>query len=107
MKLSTKKQTPGILWIRLLIYEIDNRIGLRAPGIKSHQRNHSKTSLLVGLLNNYLIRRKILHQLDIIFNFENKIITWQEVSISMTPPNCMAKEFFAKSIKQILDAKNN
>ena len=53
----------------------------------------------------------------IIFNFENITITWQEVSISMSPPNCMAKEFFlikesrpvrnaTKKIKHILDVEN-
>ena len=57
----------------------------------------------------------ILHELGIIFDFQNKTITWQEVSISMKPPNCTAKEFFVikesrpvriatKCIKQILDA---
>ena len=51
-----------------------------------------------------------------IFNFENKTITWQEVSISMKPPNCTTKEFFVikesrpvrnvtKRIKLILDAE--
>ena len=50
------------------------------------------------------------------FNFENKTIPWQEVSISMKPTNCMAKEFFIvkesrlvrntpKKIKRILDAE--
>ena len=41
-----------------------------------------------------MIGRDILHKLGIIFNFENKNITWKEVSISMKPPNCTAKEFF-------------
>ena len=53
-----------------------------------------------------------------IFNFENKNVTWQEVSISMKPPNCTAKGFFVgnqrklsstkwnlKKNKQILDAE--
>ena len=59
----------------------------------------------------------MLHELGIIFNFESKTITWQEVSISMKPPNCTAKEFFVikeshpvriatKKIKQILDAEH-
>ena len=63
-----------------------------------------------------ILGRDILHELGIIFNFQNKTITWQEVSISMKPPNCTAKEFFAikescqvrnatKRIKQILDAE--
>ena len=56
----------------------------------------------------------MLHKLGIIFNFENKTITWQEVLISMKPPNCKANDFFVikesrpvrmatKRIKQILD----
>ena len=34
----------------------------------------------------------ILHELSIMFNFENKTTTWQDVSISMKPPNGTAKE---------------
>ena len=58
----------------------------------------------------------MLHKLGKISNFENKTNTWQEVSILMKPPNCMAKEFFvikecrpvrntSKRIKQNLDAE--
>ena len=58
----------------------------------------------------------MLNELGIIFNFENKTITWPEVSISMKPPNYTAKSFFVnkkscpvrietKTIKQILDAE--
>ena len=58
----------------------------------------------------------ILHKQGKIFNFKNKTITWQEVSISVKPPNCATKEFFVikescsvrnafKWIKQILDAE--
>ena len=36
----------------------------------------------------------VLHEVGIIFNFENNIITSHEVSISMKPPSCMANEFF-------------
>ena len=58
------------------------------------------------LLNDDLILgRDVLHKLGIILNFENKIITWQEDSISMKPPNCTAKEFFVIKIKQMLDSK--
>ena len=47
------------------------------------------------LLNRDLIlNRDILHKLVILFIFENKTITWQEVLISMKPPNCTKKEFF-------------
>ena len=35
-----------------------------------------------------------MNSLGIIFDFENKTITWQEVSIPMKPPNCTVKEFF-------------
>ena len=49
---------------------------------------------LTSLNHNLILCRDILHELGIIFNFENKAITWQNVSISMKPPNSMAKEFF-------------
>ena len=63
-----------------------------------------------------ILRRDILHELGIIFKFKNKTITWQEVSISVKPPNCSEKEFFVikesrpvpnatKRIKQILDTE--
>ena len=71
---------------------------------------------MTNKLLNYdlILGRDILHELGIIFNLENKTITWQEVSISMKPPNCTAKEFFVikescpvrnatKKKKQILD----
>ena len=52
------------------------------------------------LLNYYLtVGRDKLHKLGINFNFENTTITQQEVSNSMKPPNCTAKEFFV--IKEI------
>ena len=54
---------------------------------------------------NLIIGRDILYdKLGIIFYFENKTITWQEVSISMKPPNCTAKEFFV--IKESCPVKN-
>ena len=37
------------------------------------------------------VGRDVLHEQGMIFNFENKTITWQEVSISMKSPNCTAK----------------
>ena len=51
---------------------------------------------LTDKLLNYglLLGRNILYALGIVFNFENKTITWQEVSIPMKPPDCNAKEFF-------------
>ena len=58
--------------------------------------------------------RDILYELDVIINLSNITITWQEVSILIKPPNCMANEFFVsneshplktltKRSKQILD----
>ena len=52
-----------------------------------------------------------------IFYFENKTLTWQEISISMKPPNDIAKEYFVRkenhqvqnttdSIKKNLDAES-
>ena len=90
--------------------------------LKLSKWNHSaeiyeKCRLINKLLNyNLILGRNILHKLRIIFNFKNKTITWQEVSISMKPPNCFAKEFFVikvnhpvnnatERIKQILDAE--
>ena len=77
---------------------------------------HVKCHLTNKLLNhNLIVCGDILHKLGIIFNFENKTITWQDVSILMKPPNCTAKEFLeikqscpvriATRIKQILDAE--
>ena len=77
----------------------------------------AKCHLTDKLLNyNLILGRDILHKLGIIFNIENKTITWQEVSISMKPPYCTAKDFFVikesnpiristKRIKHILDAE--
>ena len=61
--------------------------------------------------------RNILHEQGMIFNFKNKTITCQEVSISIEAPNSMTKEFFVikesyplqkvtKRIKQILYEKH-
>ena len=77
---------------------------------------YAKCHLTNKLLNyNLIIDRDKLHELGIIFNFEKKTVTWQEVSIYMTPPNCTEKVFIIKEIrqvrnrtkrkKQILDAK--
>ena len=54
-----------------------------------------KCYLTDKLLNEYLIQgRDILHELGIIFNFENKTIIWQELLVSMKLPNWTAQEFF-------------
>ena len=90
---------------------------LKLPELNHSSEIYSKCFLTDKLFNyNLSLVRNILHKLGIIFNFENKTITWQEVSISMKPPNCTAKEFFVikesrpvriatKRIKQILDAE--
>ena len=79
---------------------------------------YTKCHLTNKLLHyNLILGRDILHELGIIFNFQNKTITWQEITISMKPPNCTAKEFFVikvsrpvriatKCIKQILGTEN-
>ena len=81
------------------------------------QEIYAKCHLINKILNyNLILGIYILHELGIILNFNNKTITWQEVSISMKPPNCTAKEFFiikesrpvqyaTKRIKQILNAE--
>ena len=90
---------------------------LKLPELNHSAEIYAKCHLTDKLLNyDLILGRDILHKLGIIFNFENKTITWQEVSISMKPPNCTAKEFFVikesrpvriatKRIKQILDAE--
>ena len=90
---------------------------LKLPELNHSAEIYTKCRLTNKLLNYDLIfGREILHELGIIFNFKNKTINWQEVSISTKPPNCTVKEFFVikeshpvriatKRIKQILDAK--
>ena len=73
--------------------------------LKLPESNHSPEIYakchLTNKLSNYdlILGRDILHELGIIFNFENKTIAWEDVSISVEPPNCTAKEFFV--IKEI------
>ena len=78
---------------------------------------YTKCHLIDKLLNyDLILGRDILYEIKIIFYFKYKTITWQEVSISMKPPNYTAKEFFVikesrpvrnatNRIKQILDAE--
>ena len=55
---------------------------------------YAKCHLTNKLLNyDLILGRDILHKLGIFFNIENKTIIWQEVLISIKPPNCTAKEF--------------
>ena len=87
--------------------------------LKLQQLNHTvkifARSYLTNKLLNYdlILGRDIKHKLSIIFIFENKTITWQEVSISMKPAYYKVTEFFVikeshavkyttKRIKQIL-----
>ena len=85
--------------------------------LKLLELNHSakiyaKCHLTDELLNyDLILGRDILHKLRIIFNFKNKTITWQEVSISMKLPNCTAKEFFiiteSRQIRVAVQQKNS
>ena len=52
--------------------------------------------------------RDMINKLGIIFNFDNKTSTWQEVSISMISPNCAAKEFIVmKESRPVRNASKN
>ena len=76
-----------------------------------------KCQLIDNLLNqDLIIGGNALHKPGIILIFKNKTTTWQEVSISMKPPECTSKDVFVieesclvknvtKRIKQILDAE--
>ena len=95
-----------VTWIKLNLHEFNYAAEI-----------YSKHYLTNKLSNyNLILGRDLLHQLDIIFNFRNKTINWQEVSISMKPSNCTANKFFVikeslpvgnvtKRIKQNLDAE--
>ena len=90
---------------------------LKVPKLNHSAIIYTKCHLTDKLLNYDLILGKdIIHKLGIIFSFENETITLQEVSISMKPHNCTAREFFVikesrpvrnatKRLKQILDAE--
>ena len=78
----------------------------KLPESNHYTEIYTKCNLTDKLLNHDLIlSRDIRHKLGIIFNFENKTITWQEVSISMKPSNCTAKQFFV--IKKSLPVRTN
>ena len=71
------------------------KIILKLPIFDYSAKIYATCHLTDKLLNHDLILgRDMLHEISIIFNFENRTITWQEVSISKKSPNCMAKEFF-------------
>ena len=63
--------------------------------LNPHAEIYVKCHLTDKLLNyNLILGRDILHELAIMFNFKNKTITWQEITMSMKPPNCTEKEYF-------------
>ena len=68
--------------------------------LKIPEQNHmAKIIVKYHLKNNLLnydiiLGRYILHEIGIVFDLNSIMITWQEVSIKMKPPNCMAKESF-------------
>ena len=56
---------------------------------------YAKCHLTAKLFNyDLILGRALLYELGLVFNFKNKTVTCQEVSISMKPPHCTAKEFF-------------
>ena len=62
---------------------------LKLPELKHSAVVYAKCHSTDKLLNyDLILGRDILHELGIIFNFQNKLIMWKEVSISMKPPNC-------------------
>ena len=68
---------------------------LKLPELNHSVKIHVNCYLTDKLLNyDLILGRDILHESGIIFNFENKTITWHENSIKKKPPNCTAKEFF-------------
>ena len=74
---------------------IVTEIILKLPEFKYPAEIYAKYHFTDKLLNyNLILAWDIIHELGIIFNFENKTIAWQEVLISMKSPNCPAKEFF-------------
>ena len=69
--------------------------------LKLPKSNHTAKYYVTNKLLNYnlILGMDILHELGLILCFENKTITWQEVSISMKPPNCTANEYEFKLFK--------
>ena len=70
-------------------------IMLKLQELNQFEEIYAKCHLTNKLLNyDFILGRDILHEVGIFLNFKNTAITWQEVSISMKPSNCTAKEFF-------------
>ena len=75
------------------------------PEINHFTEIYAKCHSTNKLLNyDIILVGGILHVLGIIFNFTNKSITWQEVSISIKPPNLLQKECLL--IKENLPLRN-
>ena len=67
---------------------------LKLPELNHSAEIYAKYYLTNKLLYyNLILGRGIVHELGIIFNVKNKTTTWQEVSISIKPPNSTAKFF--------------
>ena len=68
---------------------------LKLPELNHSAEFYATCHLTNKSLNyNLILGTDISHKQGLNFNFENKTITWQEVSISMKPQNCLAKEVF-------------
>ena len=70
----------------------------------NHIKNiYAKCHLTDKLLNyDLLLGREILHKLGVIFNFKNKTIIWQEVSISLKQPIVRQKNsLLSKKVAQL------
>ena len=66
---------------------------LKLPELNHSTNIYAKCNLTDKLLNyNLILGWDILNKLGIIFNLQNKTITWQEVSILMKPPNYTTNE---------------
>ena len=68
-------------------------LDLKFPELSHTAEIYAKCCFTDTLLNyDLIVGRDILHELDIVFNFENKTVTWHEVSIPMILPNCTTTE---------------
>ena len=73
---------------------------LKLPELDHSAEIYAKCHLTDKLLNyDLFLGRDIQHKLGIIFNFKNKTITWQEVSISMKPTKLHEKRILRNQRK--------